>query len=166
MLCARPTQSRAVCPQRAAVRPVVANRPQLTVHAAAAEPQIAADPVVVAEDSFAEPEQARAVLRFQRGSASKIRRVLDCIRGRTYEDALKILTYLPYRATEPILKVLLSAGANAKENLGMRKSSLYVSECYCDEGPTMKRFRPRAQGRAFRIMKRTSHITIKVAEAK
>jgi len=70
------------------------------------------------------------------------------------------------RAAEPILKVLLSAGANAKHNLGMRKSKLYVSECYCDEGPTMKRFRPRAQGRAFRIMKRTSHITIKVTEAK
>ena len=68
------------------------------------------------------------------------------------------------RPTEPILKTLLSAGSNAKHNLGMRKSKLFVSECYCDEGPTMKRFRPRAQGRAFRIMKRTSHITIKVAE--
>lgn len=68
------------------------------------------------------------------------------------------------RATEPILKVLLSAGANAKHNLGMRKSKLYVSECFCDEGPTMKRFQPRAQGRAYRIKKKTSHVTIKVAE--
>lgn len=61
--------------------------------------------------------------------------------------------------------MLLSAGANAKHNLGMRKSKLYVSECFCDEGPTMKRFQPRAQGRAYRIRKRTSHITIKVAES-
>jgi large subunit ribosomal protein L22 len=68
------------------------------------------------------------------------------------------------RACEPILKVLLSAGANAKHNLGMRKSKLFVSECACDEGPTLKRMRCRAQGKGYQIKKRTSHITIKVAE--
>lgn len=68
------------------------------------------------------------------------------------------------RATEPCLELLLSCGANAKQNLGLRKSRLVVSECYCDEGPTLKRMRPRAQGRGYKIRKRTSHITIKLKE--
>lgn len=97
MLCGRPTTLRAPGPLRAAVRPVVVSKPHVVARAAAAEPQIAVDPVVDADDGYAEVDEARAVLRFQRGSATKMRRVLDCIRGRTYEDALKILTYLPYR---------------------------------------------------------------------
>lgn len=109
--------------------------------------------------------EAAAYLRYTRGSALKVRRVLDQIRGRSYEEALMILEYMPYRACEPVIKTLLSAAANAKNNLGMKKKDLYVSECFADEGPVLKRFRPRAQGRANRILKPTVHITIKVAES-
>lgn len=75
-----------------------------------------------------------------------------------------ILEYMPYKACEMIIKALLSAAANAKHNLGLKKKDLYVSECYANEGPVLKRFRPRAQGRAAKILKPTVHITIKVAE--
>lgn len=109
--------------------------------------------------------EAAAYLRYTRGSPLKVRRVLDQIRGRSYEEALMILEYMPYRACEPVIKTLLSAAANAKNNLGMKKKDLYVSECFADEGPVLKRFRPRAQGRANRILKPTVHITIKVAES-
>jgi large subunit ribosomal protein L22 len=94
----------------------------------------------------------------------QVRRVLDQIRGRTYEEALMMLEYMPYRACEPILKTLLSAAANAKNNLGMKKAKLVVSECYANEGPVLKRFQPRAQGRAYKILKPMVHITIKVVE--
>lgn len=93
-----------------------------------------------------------------------MRRVLDQIRGRSYEEALMILEYMPYKACEPVIKTLLSAAANAKNNLGMKKKDLYVTECFADEGPVLKRFRPRAQGRANLILKPTVHITVKVAE--
>jgi len=117
-----------------------------------------------AEREAAMEPEAKAILRFARGSPNKMRRVIDTIRGRTYEDALVILEYLPYRATEPILKTLLSAAANASHNLGMKKTRLYVSTCYVDAAPTFKRFRCRAKGQAAMILKRNSHITIKLKE--
>jgi large subunit ribosomal protein L22 len=89
---------------------------------------------------------------------------LDQIRGRSYEEALMILEYMPYKACEPVIKTLLSAAANAKHNLGMKKKDLIVSECFADEGPVLKRVRARAQGRANAILKPTVHITVKVAE--
>ena len=97
-----------------------------------------------------------------RGSASKVRRVLDQIRGRTYRDALIMLEFMPYRSTDTITKVLRSAVANAEHNLGMDPSSLVISSATADMGPVMKRFRPRAQGRAFSIKKQTCHISISV----
>jgi large subunit ribosomal protein L22 len=87
---------------------------------------------------------------------------LDQIRGRSYEEALMILEYLPYRACEPVIKTLLSAAANAKNNMGLKKKDLYVSECYADEGPILKRVRARAQGRANAIHKPTCHVVVKV----
>ena len=106
---------------------------------------------------------AKAHGRFIRGSASKVRRVLDQIRGRTYRDALIMLEFMPYRSTAPITKVLRSAVANAEHNLGLDPSSLIITTANADMGPTMKRFRPRAQGRAFAIKKQTCHISIAVA---
>ena len=91
---------------------------------------------------------AQAHGRFIRGSVSKVRRVLDQIRGRTYRDALIMLEFMPYRSTGPITKVLRSAVANAEHNLGLDPSSLVISSATADMGPSMKRYRPRAQGRA------------------
>ncbi len=105
---------------------------------------------------------AQAHGRYIRGSASKVRRVLDQIRGRTYRDALIMLEFMPYRSTEPITKVLRSAVANAENNLGLDPSSL-VTTATADMGPPMKRYRPRAQGRAFAIKKQTCHISISVS---
>ena len=102
----------------------------------------------------------RAVAKFIRISPYKVRIVLDIIRGKSYAQAVAILENTPKSASEPIKKVLMSAAANAENNLGMSKQDLYVAECYADQGPTLKRVMPRAQGRAFRILKRTSHITI------
>jgi len=99
---------------------------------------------------------------FIRGSASKVRRVLDQIRGKSYRDALIMLEFMPYRSTEPITKVLRSAVANAEHNLGMDPSSLIISSASANSGPVMKRYRPRAQGRAFAIKKQTCHISITV----
>ena len=105
---------------------------------------------------------AKAHGNFVRGSASKVRRVLDQIRGKSYRDALIMLEFMPYRSTDPITKVLRSAVANAEHNLGMDPSSLYISSAAANNGPVMKRYRPRAQGRAFAIKKQTCHITISV----
>ena len=105
---------------------------------------------------------ARAHGNYIRGSASKVRRVLDQIRGKSYRDALIMLEFMPYRSTEPITKVLRSAVANAEHNLGMDPSTLFINSASADMGPVMKRFRPRAQGRAFAIKKQTCHITISV----
>ena len=105
---------------------------------------------------------AKAHGNYIRGSASKVRRVLDQIRGKSYRDALIMLEFMPYRSTEPITKVLRSAVANAEHNLGMDPSSLIINSASADMGPVMKRFRPRAQGRAFAIKKQTCHITISV----
>lgn len=107
----------------------------------------------------------RAIAKHVRISPYKVRIVLDIIRGKGYREAVAILENTPKSASEPIRKVLLSAGANAENNLGLSKENLFVAECYADQGPTLKRVMPRAQGRAFRILKRTSHITV-VLDAK
>ena len=110
-------------------------------------------------------KRPRAVAKHVRISPYKVRIVLDIIRGKGYKEAVAILENTPKAASEPIRKVLLSAGANAENNLGLSKDNLFVAECYADQGPTLKRVMPRAQGRAFRILKRTSHITV-VLDAK
>ena len=106
---------------------------------------------------------AKAHGNYIRGSASKVRRVLDQIRGKSYRDALIMLEFMPYRSTEPITKVLRSAVANAEHNLGMDPSTLIINSASADMGPVMKRYRPRAQGRAFAIKKQTCHINIAVS---
>jgi large subunit ribosomal protein L22 len=107
--------------------------------------------------------QVKAVAKYIRMSPRKVRRVLDQIRGQSYRDALILLEFMPYSACDPILKVLRSAVANAEHNEGLEPADLVISEAYADQGPTLKRFRPRAQGRAFQIRKPTCHITIAVA---
>ena len=94
--------------------------------------------------------QARATARFVRGSASKVRRVLTQIRGRSYRDALIMLEFMPYRATEMVTQVLRSAVANAEHNLSLDPSTLMITQATADMGPSMRRYRPRAQGRAIR----------------
>jgi len=108
------------------------------------------------------PAGASATARHVRMAPMKTRRVVDLIRGLPANEALNVLRFSPQAATEPVYKVLASAIANAEHNDGLRADNLWVATAYVDEGPTMKRFRPRAQGRAFRIRKRTSHITIVV----
>jgi large subunit ribosomal protein L22 len=103
---------------------------------------------------------AIAKARFVRISPTKARRVIDLVRGKSVEDALNILRWAPQAASEPVAKVIASAAANAQNNEGLDPSTLVVATVYADEGPTAKRIRPRAQGRAFRIRKRTSHITV------
>ena len=92
----------------------------------------------------------------------KARRVVDLIRNKPASDALAVLKFAPQAASGPVAKVLASAIANAENNFSLDPQTLVVSRAYVDEGPTLKRFRPRAQGRAYRIRKRTSHITIEV----
>jgi len=92
----------------------------------------------------------------------KARRVIDLIRDLPAQQALAMLEFAPQAASEPVAKVLASAIANAEHNFSLDPQTLVVSRAYVDEGPTLKRFRPRAQGRAYRIRKRTSHITIEV----
>ena len=111
-------------------------------------------------------KRPRAVAKYIRISSSKVRIVIDLIRGKSVAEARAILMNTPKAATEPVLKLLNSAVANAENNLEMAADSLYIAEAYADQGPTLRRFRPRAQGRATRIRKRTSHITIVLDEAK
>jgi large subunit ribosomal protein L22 len=105
---------------------------------------------------------AVAKARFVHVSATKARRVIDLVRGKSVDEALHILRWAPQAASEPVAKVIASAAANAQNNEGLDPSTLVVATVYADEGPTAKRIRPRAQGRAFRIRKRTSHITVVV----
>ncbi|MDY6939352.1 MAG: 50S ribosomal protein L22 [Cyanobacteriota bacterium] len=107
--------------------------------------------------------EVKAIARYIRMSPHKVRRVLDQIRGRSYREALIILEFMPYRACEPVLKVLRSAVANAEHNLGLDPTGLVVSQAFADGGPSLKRYRPRAQGRAYMIRKPTCHITVTVA---
>jgi large subunit ribosomal protein L22 len=103
---------------------------------------------------------AMARARYIRVTPMKARRVVDLIRGLPAREALTVLQFAPQAASEPVFKVLASAVANAENNERLDPDTLLVSQAYVDEGPTMKRFRPRAQGRAYRIRKRTSHITV------
>lgn len=102
----------------------------------------------------------RAVLRYARISPRKVRPVLDQIRGKRFEEAEAILLLSPKSAGELVGKLLQSAAANAENNMDLNRDQLYVAEIYADGGPSLKRFRPRAQGRATQILKRTSHITV------
>jgi large subunit ribosomal protein L22 len=103
---------------------------------------------------------ATAKARFVRVSASKARRVIDLVRGKPVAEALDILRWAPQSASAPVAKVIASAAANAQNNDGLDPSTLVIATLTADEGPTAKRIRPRAQGRAFRIRRRTSHITV------
>ena len=104
--------------------------------------------------------EVKAVSKYIRMSPSKVRRVLRQIQGKSYKDALILLEFMPYASCEPIIKVLRSAAANARNNMNLDETNLVVKSAFADQGPVMKRFRPRAQGRAYRILKYTSHITI------
>jgi large subunit ribosomal protein L22 len=111
--------------------------------------------------------RAQAKLRYSTVTPMKARRIIDLVRGLPADEALSVLKFTPQSAAEPVYKVLESAVANARYTAGLRNErveveDLVVSAAYVDEGPTQKRFRPRAQGRAYRIRKRTSHITIEV----
>ena len=108
--------------------------------------------------------EARAIAKYIRMSPFKVRRVLKQIRGRSYKEALMILEFMPYAACKPVLQLLQSAGANAQNNYGMQKDQLFVDIAYADPGPILKRFRPRAQGRGFKIQKPTCHITVGLKE--
>ena len=109
--------------------------------------------------------EAKAVARFVRVTPMKARRVVDMVRGRRVDEALALLQFAPQAASETVYKVLESAIANAETTEGLAVADLVVSVAMVDEGPTMKRWRPRAQGRATRINKRTSHITLVVQPA-
>ena len=107
---------------------------------------------------------ARAILRYARISPRKVSIVMDLIRNKPLDEALAILQYTPKAACEPLLKLVKSAAANAENNFNMDKNNLYVAECFVCPGPTLKRMMPRAQGRGYRILKRTSHMTVVLKE--
>ena len=111
-------------------------------------------------------KRPHATAKYVRISPRKVKIVIDLIRGKSLKEAEAILTYTPKAATEPVMKVLKSAAANAENNLDMNRDDLYVAEIYANQGPTLMRFRPRAQGRASRIRKHTSHITVVLDQAK
>nr|YP_009694194.1 ribosomal protein L22 [Christensenia aesculifolia]QEI60369.1 ribosomal protein L22 [Christensenia aesculifolia] len=108
--------------------------------------------------------KARASVRYLKLSANKARRVINQIRGRSYEQALILLEFMPYRACYAILQLISSAAANANHNLGLSKANLFISEAKVDESTLLKRFQPRAQGRGYPIHKPTCHITITMIE--
>lgn len=109
-------------------------------------------------------KRPHAVAKYIRIAPSKVHVVLDLIRGKGYREAVAILKTTRKAACDPVLKVVNSAAANAEVNLGMNKETLYVAECYADQGPTLKRVQPVSRGRAYRILKRTSHITVVLDE--
>ncbi len=108
--------------------------------------------------------EARAVLKTARIAPRKVEIVLNLIRGKDLEMALAIVKHTPKAACEYLEKLLASAAANAENNFNMDKKNLYVAECFVCPGPVMKRIMPRAKGRAYRILKRTSHITVVLKE--
>lgn len=108
--------------------------------------------------------EARAKLSYARISPRKVSIVLDLIRNKPLDEALAILQYTPKAASELLYKLVKSAAANAQTNHNMDKNSLYVAECFVTPGPTLKRVMPRARGSAYRILKRTSHITVVLKE--
>ena len=107
--------------------------------------------------------EAKAFGRYIRMSPNKVRRVLNKIRGKKYKDALMLLEFMPYRACGPVWQVIYSAAANAQNNLNIDKENLYISEAFADQGPVLRRFRPRAQGQGYGIRKPTCHISITLA---
>lgn len=107
-----------------------------------------------------------ATAKYIRISSSKVQTVIDLIRGKRVAEAKAILASTPKAASEPVAKLLNSAIANAENNLELSADDLFVAEIYANQGPTLRRYRPRAQGRATRIRKRTSHITIILDEVK
>ena len=109
-------------------------------------------------------KSVKAVAKYIRMSPHKVRRVLNQIRGRSYQEALMILEFLPYDASGPIWQVVHSAAANAKHNYGLDKKKLIIETIFADEGPRLKRMRARAQGRGYKIMKPTCHITVVMKE--
>ena len=108
--------------------------------------------------------EIRAVARFVRISPQKIRLIMSQVRGEKVEDALGLLTFAPQKGAKIVKKLVDSAVANAQENSDMDVDNLYISKIYADEGPTHKRWRPRALGRATKILKRTSHLTVVLDE--
>ncbi|MZP30258.1 50S ribosomal protein L22 [Heliobacterium undosum] len=111
-----------------------------------------------------EAKTAQAVAKYVRTSPRKVRQVIDLIRGKSVADAFAILKFTPVKSAADVAKVLKSAVANAEHNYEMNTADLYVKTCFVDQGPSMKRISPRAQGRADVIKKRMSHITVIVAE--
>ena len=111
---------------------------------------------------MANSQSVKAVAKYIRMSPHKVRRILNQIRGRSYREALMILEFLPYYAAGPIWQIIHSAAANAKNNYNLDKKKLIIDEIYADEGPKLKRIRPRAQGRGFQILKPSCHITVVV----
>ncbi len=109
--------------------------------------------------------EARAKATFVRIAPRKVQIVLDLIRNKPAEEAMAILKYTPKAACEPLAKLLKSAMANAENNYDMDVSRLYVAQCSVDQGPTLKRIRPRSKGRAYRINKKTSHISLVLKES-
>ena len=108
--------------------------------------------------------ESRATLRYARISPRKVQIVLDLIRNQDADKAMAILRFTPKAACEYLEKLLKSAMANAEHNFQMDKNNLYVAECFVTPGPTLKRVMPRAHGRAYRILKRTSHMTVVLKE--
>jgi large subunit ribosomal protein L22 len=116
----------------------------------------------IAATGATEFPSAVAKARFVRVSPTKARRVINLVRGKSVSEALDILRWAPQAASAPVAKVIASAAANAQNNNGLDPATLVVASVFADDGPTAKRIRPRAQGRAFRIRRRTSHITVVV----
>jgi large subunit ribosomal protein L22 len=117
---------------------------------------------VAAKAAVDESQIAKASARYLRVSPRKARRIIDIVRGTKATEALDVLRFDEHAASEDVYKVVASAVANAEHNQQLDRESLWISEAFVDEGPTLKRFRPRAQGRAYRIRKRTSHFTVVV----
>lgn len=108
--------------------------------------------------------EARAIAKHVRVSSRKMRFICDMVRGKSVDEALTILKFTPNKGAKILEKVVKSAAANAENNFDMNRDQLFVSEAYSNQGPTLKRFRPKAKGRAFKILKRTSHIGVVVKE--
>jgi large subunit ribosomal protein L22 len=108
--------------------------------------------------------EVKASARFVRIAPRKVRVVIDLVRGKSVNEALALLKFIPKRASEPVAKVIASAAANAEHNFSLNKDNLYIAKAYVDQGPTLKRYHPRQRGQAFPILKRTSHITVVVKE--
>lgn len=108
--------------------------------------------------------QAIATAKYIRVSSRKMKFICDMVRGKNLDEALTLLKFTPKKGAKVLEKVVTSAAANAENNFNMDRDNLYIAEVYANQGPTLKRWRPRAQGRAFQILKRTSHISVVVKE--